>query len=1743
MKSITQLMLLLVSAAILHVSSSAQDTTYHLNDRVFQIYTLDTNEDFHNIYISFDVVHEGVLDSGFYEHGIKEGVWKEGSSYYTYENGVKEGFFYKFHYDDSICGYYKNDQLHGDVETWDYYLEELVKYKNGEAYWRESYYNIWASKSDMFNINKGPMKGEDRHGDWKTLTPSGELIGEYTYKNGELIAQTTFHPNGKKKALIEYEKGEESYVKFYDRNGEYMGDFKPQWPREGVFIEFYDNGARSETYFEESIEYMEQDFDSLGNKTSYQRYYESLNQYKTFWNDGTVRWSLFSSEDRKEEIPEYYTAYRDEDALNKIPSVSATITEGKIEKIAFNGYKMTIRESIGGNASFETNDKSGNLYATGQVEKGVPEGVWELYYSSGQLNKSFEFDQGLPNRLFLNYDDDGELLDSIHFKDGLRDGTCLSYYPVRDNYVLAEYLKGEKNGSYIEYNRFGDTLIHGQYIQDKEEGLWSYIVEYSDSPYKNKKQFRTYENGNVTGPSYYEGDYPNRYVTYSHWDYVGVILEYDKDGHLTDSALVHNNWIYYRPNHLIPEDSKVKKYYKPFESNPFNIDLEAGQYGEHKVEDVYNEYGEEYFTVLQVDSVANKLLTISKTTRDWKGVSGHKNFLDTIDKVFYADGVLMRIAKNDLKEEYYYNGQIKVRRTSPEYGQVWDYSFFLPNGHLLTEGHYLEGEPTGNWKWQNETGDYVFEWNFDNQEIDQYDYGEEPKAKEGTWLEWGEENYELMSIKNYQNDLLHGVVVDFYSFTLDNEFLNQPVRISHYVEGELHGEETVFNRYGEKVQTTTYVHGEEKQSKEYPKPHMIFRDSIKVDEVHHVDLNFVLVGGYQKYRINLVDGSIDPVYNDEYSRAKSLKFSNDGRYVYQEIEHFGDLHTLSYQVVDLLDGEGFDLWWYKGYGFQFVPGQEKFFKMYNKELFNERLGSDTIEGSYGYILYDFSGDPEDYEVISFSGVVPLSQFYIGDSIFCEIFDEKLIYRNVETFQKIDSIELDFKFKQGISYVDNIVVDDNVLKIDYYLNPKASKARKGDLIGVYGRPQLQPFEEKFFDLETKSEITIPKKLKGLKWYKSKTKNEIYFVDSLQIYTYNIGKGKYSKSPNLLKTTQNIVLTPNDEWFYFGSINYHQEYNWSIYYGTEQNVPLPEYRDGWYNQDFELVKTLNDTHLEPLSIVDFNSENLLKVVSKNNALGDLNLSTGHMEFLVQKVDSNTVDYDQGLVFAEPQYVDNYSGGSFGELHLKDGKQISMNTSSVSFENPLYKHAKGRLVRWGHFSNGADILYCEDGYYLANGAVEDVIRFQMRGESFPMEQFDLKYNRPDLILDRLGYSDSSLIQAYHAAYKKRLDKLGFTEEMLKEDFHLPEVEIMNINNLPGKTDENEIDLNLHLHDDKYLLDRLFVWVNNVPVFGQSGIPLRDLETQDHSINLKVKLTSGVNDIQVAVMNQSGAESYKKHKKVECTASEEAKDLYVISIGASKYQQEKHNLSYAAKDALDIASQFNKSGQYAQVYSKTLTDTEVTKEEIENLKSYLEKAQINDHVILFVAGHGVFDADLNYYIASYDMDFDHPEENGVPFEVLEDVLDGIKPLHKLMLIDACHSGEIDKEEMEAELLAAEENTSDIVFRDAGYSAMPKLGMQNSFNLMKGLFADLRRGTGATIISSAGGVELAMESDQWQNGLFTYVILEGITSSEADLNDDGEIWLSELQEYVELEVLYLSGGKQHPTSRIENRVLDYRVW
>jgi WD40 repeat protein len=479
------------------------------------------------------------------------------------------------------------------------------------------------------------------------------------------------------------------------------------------------------------------------------------------------------------------------------------------------------------------------------------------------------------------------------------------------------------------------------------------------------------------------------------------------------------------------------------------------------------------------------------------------------------------------------------------------------------------------------------------------------------------------------------------------------------------------------------------------------------------------------------------------------------------------------------------------------------------------------------------------------------------------------------------------------------------------------------------------------------------------------------------------------------------------------------------------------------------------------------------------------------------------------------------------------VGLKTGEVKVFDPETGKERFTMV-----SSGDHAIFKTPGnYYKATKEGVALVTFRVGHESFPFEQFDAKYNRPDILLAAMNSDKEDLKKLYYSAYNKRLKKLGLQEDNLQEGLDLPVVSINNTSQLPLVTADQQITLDVSATALQYELKKMNIWVNNVPVYGAGGMPIAG---KDHNHTATFNLVSGINKIQVSCINTNGSESLRHTIDVECTAKVKP-DLYVIAVGTSKYKNSDFDLNYAAKDATDVANLLKESkSAFNQIHVKTLTDERVSKDNFVGLRSFLDSGKVNDVVILFIAGHGLLDSELDYYYGTHDVDFNSPSFSGLKYEKIEALLDSILPLKKILIMDTCHSGEVEKDEVEKDESAPEK--TDVVFRSAGPGIKQGEGVSPT-RMMNELFNDLRRGTGATVIASAGGVEYAMEGSQWQNGLFTYCFLNALRNQKADINSDGIIMLSEVQEWVSLRVRELSGGAQSPTTRIQNIALDYQLW
>ncbi len=483
----------------------------------------------------------------------------------------------------------------------------------------------------------------------------------------------------------------------------------------------------------------------------------------------------------------------------------------------------------------------------------------------------------------------------------------------------------------------------------------------------------------------------------------------------------------------------------------------------------------------------------------------------------------------------------------------------------------------------------------------------------------------------------------------------------------------------------------------------------------------------------------------------------------------------------------------------------------------------------------------------------------------------------------------------------------------------------------------------------------------------------------------------------------------------------------------------------------------------------------------------------------------------------------------------------------------------------SKTALLVYTPDNYYMSGFGKSGTVAFRFKNRAYPFEQFDLRLNRPDIVLERLG-APKEAIETAKSLREKRLKRMGVTEEMLKPDFHLPELQI--VGEVPATTPKDQLDLQIKASDDKYPLDRLRVYVNNVPVNGRDGELLRDQKTQSLEKPIPIKLAAGRNKIQVSVLNSAGAESLYANAEVNCTVERPKPKLYAVALGVSQYARPEWCLKYAAKDATDLIGKLKaKSGSsYSEVKPLLLTDKEVTKESAAKIKEFLSGATIDDTVLIFMAGHGLLDDKYDYYFGTSDIDPAKPSERGMPYEAIDNILAEVPSLKKALLMDTCHAGELDDDEKK-ELAATDGSAIPSTSPDtstnsspnpsplAGKVAMRAIGTRGMsvkaiegakgksdwYEKLQDMFVDLRRGSGATVISSSQGAEYAFESSEQSNGLFTYSLMEAL-DGKATPNKEHQITISSVGDYVKKRVQDLTKGKQNPNLRGVNLEEDFTL-
>jgi WD40 repeat protein len=518
------------------------------------------------------------------------------------------------------------------------------------------------------------------------------------------------------------------------------------------------------------------------------------------------------------------------------------------------------------------------------------------------------------------------------------------------------------------------------------------------------------------------------------------------------------------------------------------------------------------------------------------------------------------------------------------------------------------------------------------------------------------------------------------------------------------------------------------------------------------------------------------------------------------------------------------------------------------------------------------------------------------------------------------------------------------------------------------------------------------------------------------------------------------------------------------------------------------------------------------------------------------SNTVDIWEIDTGKQLSSLTLPTGGASQAYFLPNPDYVAIaDTSGVLRVWNLKTQANMSLI-----ADGEDwIVYTEDGYFDGSRRGGRLVAAVNGLSSFRIDQTASRNNRPDIILRRMGLGSDEIISHYESLYQRRLQKMGLKEEDLDNAFaKAPTVTINTVD-----PNDQKASLTFEARDDSSELVRYNIYVNDVPIFGAAGKPLSGHQQR---VSEMVQLASGDNKIEVGVLNRYGLESLRPSVSVTYSGKTSS-DLYYLAFGVSKYQQSALNLKYAAKDAIDLAAILAKNKtSFGKVHLKVHTDEAVTLQSIHEAKAFLSNAKVDDTVVLFAAGHGVYESNSthDYYFLTHQTDLNRIEDTAVPFELLEDILQGILPRKKLFLLDTCYSGEDGKEA--ANDLFAAGNARGLASRGIRRKALDGSAIPRDQYLYadrdRYIYNDLFRRSGAIVLSSSRGSELSYEKDDIQNGLFTEYVLRALSSPEADTNKDKRISTDELRDFVSKSVSTASGGLQNPVVDRDNLEMRFSL-
>ena len=432
--------------------------------------------------------------------------------------------------------------------------------------------------------------------------------------------------------------------------------------------------------------------------------------------------------------------------------------------------------------------------------------------------------------------------------------------------------------------------------------------------------------------------------------------------------------------------------------------------------------------------------------------------------------------------------------------------------------------------------------------------------------------------------------------------------------------------------------------------------------------------------------------------------------------------------------------------------------------------------------------------------------------------------------------------------------------------------------------------------------------------------------------------------------------------------------------------------------------------------------------------------------------------------------------------------------------YRLADGKelLALFPHNDRRRWVLWTPGGYYDASPGAEDLIGWHLNkgpeqaADFYPASRFREVYYRPEVIAKLLETLDTD--QAIRLAERESGQRKPQAEVA---DILPPVVRILSPEE-GSEAKEDEITVRFQVRSPPgAAVTEIKALVDGRPRATEYHL---DLSEPEFEREIRVPLPESDSEVGIIAKNRH---AWSEAAKVRVRwAGRSAVDLrpklYVLAIGVAKYRDERLKLAYAAKDAHDFVHAIaRQEGRlYRKIDSTELLDEKASKDAIlDGLDTIQRQTTANDVAMIFLAGHGVDDANDFYYFLPVGADTGKLKSTAVPYSEIKNTVKSIAG-KVLLFADTCRSGDI---------MGARRGPPDI---------------QRIVNELASAE------NGAVVFASSTGNQYSQEDPKWENGAFTEALVEGLNGARAE---GGRVTIDLLAFHISERVKELTKGTQTP--------------